>query len=300
MLDKSIETLKGIGAKRKESLNDYGIYTIRDLLFHFPYKYKDITKKEFFSEKSNDDEIVSFVKVISKPYFKRKSASLNFLSFYVTDGRSKAKCTFFNQQYILKNINIDDEFIVIGTVKKEQNAVSLVNPKIIHQDDDTPDIITQYRLPKSINQKSFITVIKKAFNETNSQLTETLPDTLRVNYNLCTVNFAVEQVHFPSSMPSLEMAKKRLAFEEMFFFLLVLRNLRAGNMNKKGISLSVSDDDMLTFTKQLPYSLTKAQSRVIREIRYDMSGENKKIHVMNRLLQGDVGCGKTVVAMAGI
>ncbi len=300
MLNKSIETLKGIGDKRKESLNVYGIYTIKDLLFHFPYKYKDITKREFFSEKENEDEIVSFVKVVSKPFYKRKSSILNFLSFYVSDGRSKAKCTFFNQPYLMKSVSLDDEFIILGTVKKELNAVSLVNPKIIHPDEDTPDILTQYRLPKTISQKSFVTVIKKAFLETNSQLQETLPETIRLNYNLCTVNFAVEQIHFPSDMRSLDMAQKRLAFEEMFFFMLVLRNLRKSNMSKKGIRLSVSDETMRAFTNQLPYSLTNAQNKVISEIRHDMSGENKKIHVMNRLLQGDVGCGKTVVAMAAI
>ena len=300
MLDKSIDILKGIGEKRKASLNAYGIYSIRDLLYHFPYKYKDITQREFFAEKINEEEIVSSVKVVSIPYFKRKSSALNFLSFYVTDGKTKAKCTFFNQQYLLKNINLGDEFIIYGTVKKEGNAVSLVNPKIIRPDENTPNILTQYRLPKNINQKSFISAVKKAFEAVNANLSETLPELLRMHYGLCTINYAIEQIHIPKNQKTLVSAKKRLAFEEMFFFMLVLKRLRKSNLSKKGIILTSTDEHLAVFTNSLPYSLTKAQVKVIEEIRKDFSGENKKIHIMNRLLQGDVGCGKTVVAMAAI
>lgn len=300
MLDNSIDILKGIGEKRRSSFNNYGIYTIRDLLYHFPYKYKDITQKEYFSDKIDGDEIVAWVKITSKPFLKRKNSAMNFISFYVSDGNSKAKCIFFNQQYLLKSLNKDDEFIIIGTIKKENNSVQLVNPKIINPDETTPNIITQYRLPTTIKQKSFVKVIKNAFEATNSQLIDSLPEKLRLNYNLCTVNYAIEHIHFPVNLNALNSARNRLAFEEMFFFILVLRKLRKASLNKKGISLSASDNDVSKLLNTLPYALTKAQENVINEIRYDISGQNKNIHVMNRLLQGDVGCGKTVVAMVAI
>ena len=300
MIDSSIEILNGIGKKRKDSLNAFGIYTIRDLLYHFPYKYKDISQREFFADKFDGDEIVSWVTIVSKPFFKRKNSALNFITFYVSDGKSKAKCTFFNQPYLLKNVSVDDEFLIIGTVKREKNAVQIVNPKIVRPDNNTPAIITQYRLPNTIKQKSFTSVLKKAFQATNSQLIEKLPEKLRLHYNLCTVNFAIEQIHFPMDMLSLQSAQKRITFEEMFYFILVLRRLRKANQTKTGIILSVDNKNIKKLTDTLPYTLTNAQVKVIEEIRQDMSGENKKIHLMNRLLQGDVGCGKTIVAMAAI
>lgn len=300
MIDNSIEILKGIGEKRKVSFNEYGIYTIRDLLYHFPYKYKDITKRELFKDKIDGDEIVSWVRVAGKPYYKRKSSALNFISVYLSDGHNKVKATFFNQPYLLKTLKEDEEFLILATVKKEGNAYQVVNPKIIRPDENTPDILTQYRLPQSTNQKSFVSVIKKAYDAASEQLNEKLPVELIQHYNLCDVKFAIEQIHFPKSFDALDSARARLAFEEMFYFILVLRQLRKTNQSKQGIVLKANDKqlDALTFT--LPYALTDAQQKVIAEIRIDMSGKNNNIHVMNRLLQGDVGCGKTIVAMHAI
>lgn len=300
MIDNSIEILKGIGEKRKIAFNEYGIYTIRDLLYHFPYKYKDITKREFFKDKIEGDEIVSWVSVAGKPYYKRKSSALNFISVYFYDGHNKIKATFFNQPYLLKNIKMDDEFLIIATVKNEGNSYQVVNPKIIRPDDSTPAILTQYKLPKSTNQKSFVSVIKKAFDAASEQLSEKLPEPLIAYYNLCDVKYAIEQIHFPDNFDALDSARARLAFEEMFYFILVLRQLRRTNQHKKGIILKADNSQLNKLISALPYALTNAQQKVIVEIQKDMSGENKNIHVMNRLLQGDVGCGKTVVAMCAI
>ncbi|MEX1377552.1 MAG: ATP-dependent DNA helicase RecG [Eubacteriales bacterium] len=300
MINSSIKILKGIGEKRLISFNEFGIYTIKDLLYHFPYKYKDITLREYFLDKMNGDEVVAFVKIASKPYYKRKSSSLNFLSFYVSDGQTKAKCTFFNQPYLLKQINKDDELLIYGTIKREGASFQLVNPKIIRPDETTPSILTQYRLPNTIKQKSFVSVLEKAFAAAKSQLTETLPENLRIQYNLCTVNFAIEQIHFPVDMLSLESARKRLAFEEMFYFVLVLRRLRSTHQMQHGAVMKYDSTKMTKLDNLLPYSLTSAQLKVIDEITDDMTGQNSKAHVMNRLLQGDVGCGKTAVAMYAI
>ena len=300
MINSSIEILKGIGEKRRLSFNDYGIYTIKDLLYHFPYKYKDITVREYFSEKADGDEIVAFVKITSKPYYKRKSSAINFLSFYVSDGKAKAKCTFFNQPYLLKQTKVDDEFLIYGTIKREGTATQLINPKIIRPDETTPSILTQYRLSNTIKQKSFITVLKKAFNATKSQLSETLPENLRQYYGLCTVNHAIEQIHFPVDMISLDSARNRIAFEEMFYFVLILRRLRNAQQAQHGVKMQYNSNKISLLENSLPFSLTNAQRKVIDEIISDMTGKNHKVHVMNRLLQGDVGCGKTAVAMFAI
>ncbi|MBN2878125.1 MAG: ATP-dependent DNA helicase RecG [Clostridia bacterium] len=300
MLTDSIKILKGIGEKRQKSLNDMGIYTIKDLLYHFPYKYKDISQKEFFENKVNGDEIAANVKVTGKPFYRRVNKSLNYLSFYLTDGKTKCKCTLFNQQYYLGKINPGDEFILIGIVKKEKNAFEVINPKIIYPDENTPDIITQYRLPNTIKQKSFEKLIVKALDSINGKLDETLPAAVLTNYNICDLNIAVRQIHFPESMVSLADAQYRMAFEEMYFFIMLLRRIRKNNQVKSPIPIKYSDQELTNFLNALPFKMTNAQRKATDEILIDIAGKNPSSPIMNRLLQGDVGCGKTVVAMAAI
>jgi len=300
VLTDSIKILKGIGDKREKSLNDMGIYTIKDLLYHFPYKYKDISQKELFENKINGDEIAANVTVASKPFFRRVNNSLNYLSFYLTDGKTKCKCTLFNQQYYLGKINPGDEFIIIGTVKKEKAAFEIVNPKIIYPDENTPDIITQYRLPNTVQQKSFEKLIMKALETMDENLEENLPAAVLSKYQICNVDFAVRQIHFPESMSTLSAAQYRMAFEEMYFFIMLLRRMKKNNLIRNPLPVKYSNEELSNFLGALPFKMTNAQLKAINEILNDFSGQNHSSPLMNRLLQGDVGCGKTVVAMAAI
>lgn len=298
MLDSSIEILKGIGDKRKDALNACGIFTIRDLLYLFPYKYKDITKREYFDDKEYGDEVVSFVKVVSKPFYKKLNKNLSFLTFNVHDGKSSAKCTFFNQPYLRTQIEKDMEFLILGTVEKKRNTIQLSNPKIIYINDDTPNIITYYRLPKAIKQKSFLKILKNVFLSTSSQLAETLPVKIRETYKLCSLDYAINQVHFPSDMNALDSANYRLAFEEMFYFLVILKIYKKQKKDTPHLSLSISDAVLNKMISTLPFSLTNDQNKVVAEIRDDIAGKNA--NTMNRLLQGDVGSGKTIVAIIAL
>lgn len=297
MLDKSIEIIKGIGTKRKESLNAIGIYTIRDLLYHFPYAYKDIEKKEYFRDKNVGDEIAAKVTVITEAGLFRLKNKFSIVSFSVTDGYSDMKCVYFNQPYMKKNISIGDEFIIVGTIEQKNKTKQINNPKII-QLDDKRNVITSYRLPKAINQKSFIKSIEYALKALNNQITEPLCDGLRKKYKLVEINYAIEQVHFPTSISNVDSAAYRLAFEEMLFFIVILRQLKKSNAMHKGIRLEISDDCMDRFISSLPFRLTSAQERVLKQIRDNISDEEGP--AMNRLLQGDVGSGKTVIAIAAL
>lgn len=293
MLDQSIEVLKGIGAKRMEALQKYGIFTIRDILYHFPYKYKDIRKTERFNDKHHGEEIVVRAHVLNKPTLARIRSQFTIVRFDIGDGTSLCRCIYFNQPYMAKNIHKGDEFIFIGHLEQKGNITQMNNPQMVKINEETPDVLTYYRLPRTVNQKVFVKILRNAYQLLNHQIPEHLPIAFRTEYGLAEINYAMENIHFPSDLSAVDRATYRLAFEEMLYFMLILRRVKQRNDREMGIRMHVDEGQMDQLLQLIPFQLTGAQQRVVSEIQQDISAG----HPMNRLLQGDVGSGKTVIAM---
>lgn len=291
-LDSSITTIKGVGDKRQQVLRKMGIKTIGDILYHAPFKYQQISDAKFLSQFSHGDEAVVKAEVTSKPILRRMQRNFSIVTFNISDGQSTGRCIFFNQPYMAKNIYKGSSYIFIGKIDAKHGVKQIQNPTLEKLDADLLPVICTYKLINGISQKIFKKLVKKVLEQELGTIEEVLPSTFRKKHNLPEINYAFEHLHFPDSRETAQFAKYRFSFEEMLLFMVALENLKKENESLPAYSYNVDDNLLQRFYSSLPFELTGAQKRVISEITTDMMSTN----VMNRLLQGDVGSGKTIPA----
>jgi len=294
-----IKEIKGVGTQRARILNKLGIYTIGDLLLYVPREYKDLSKvMPLYSYKENDD-LVSKVRVCSQPKVLHVRSKMEILKVAVSDQSGKAVCIWYNQPFLKQKIKPNMELLIWGKVKYQYKEMQIINPSFYEIDEnmDFPKMIPIYPLAGTLTQKVIQGIIKNALSMTNNQLKDPWPESLRKEYKLAELNYAFYHIHFPRDRNCLENARRRLVFEEFFSFCLALKMIRKQYRNKdKGISFSIEKEMMEDFLSHLPFALTQGQRDVLCEILQDM----KRKCPMNRLIQGDVGSGKTVLAAAAL
>lgn len=296
ILKKDIQYLKGVGPKRKKQLNKLGIKTIEDIIHYIPKEYEDRSKiskiKDVYPGSKSNFE----VKVVGRPSILPIRRNLTILKIPVRDDSSYAELTFFNQTYLKNQINIGEEYIVNGILKKIGNRYE-INCTIIEKKGKTKNmgrIVPKYQLTKGLSNNMIINLIENALSLYLYEVLDPIPISLKKKYNLLDKKLAIRHIHFPNSLDELKKAKYRLVFEELLIFQLGIFSMKIGkNKYDKGIKYP-NDISSKTFIKTLPFELTSAQKRVIAEIEKDMMQDKQ----MNRLVQGDVGSGKTVVAAA--
>lgn len=311
-LNQSVQYLKSIGPKRAESFRKIGIETIRDLLFYFPFRHLDRTttlsavKAYGYLMNGYEGEITIVGKVEDKE--KRSFHRKEILKVQFRDASGFFECVWFQGiKYFSEIFNVGDIFAVSGkpTISKFGN-LQFTHPDFdrITEDEsfsflNTGKIIPFYRIPKelkgtNLGDLSLRRILNNAVENYVQYLEETLPQELLQDYKLPIITDAVKNFHFPESKEKLFLAAKRFKFEEAFY-LEVLIALRKHNFKKKfeGHAFSIKTSLVSDFLKTLPFNLTKAQLRVLSEIKNDLMGHSP----MNRLLQGDVGSGKTIVAI---
>ncbi len=296
VIDDSIDKLNGIGGRRKALLNKLGIYNLRDLLNYFPRDYEDRSKITPVKELI-EGEKATFKGYINKIENTRFGGKV-ITKASVSDESGKVAVIWYNQPYLKNSISETDEYIFTGTMNKKYGRREVVSPEFEKITDKESlsmgRIIPIYHLTEGVSQKLLRSSIKQALEAAQNRDKEFLSDEIRKKYCLSERNFAVENIHFPESYDSFFMARKRLVFEELFLLqtaLLAIKNKTV--TDKTGIKFrnkKCCDE----FVESLPYSLTNAQKRVIEEIKTDLASTK----IMNRLIQGDVGSGKTAVAMA--
>ena len=292
-LKQDVQYLKGVGPNRKILLNNLNIFTIYDLITYFPRDYEDRTVFKKINELL-DGEVVC-VKVIAKTKVQevriRKNLSLYKLA--VQDETGTAICTWFNNKYVKNYINQNEEYFMYTKVSVKNGKIEFTHPEYekIEQNNKTGRIVPVYNLTESVTQNSLRKDIHLALQMCKDDIDETLPEYILKRYNLKDINFCINNIHFPESKEAFLMARRRLVFEELLqlqLMLLILKNGYAEDV--KGIEFNnVSTDEILAC---LEFDLTNAQKRVLEEIFADMESDK----CMNRLVQGDVGSGKTVVA----
>ncbi|MCK5129050.1 MAG: ATP-dependent DNA helicase RecG [Clostridiales bacterium] len=291
-LNLSIKTMHGVGDKRQAILGKMGIYTIGDLLYHAPFKYQQLSDARKISECKHGDEVVVHAEVSSKPLLRRMRKGFSIVTFNIFDGNTTGKCVYFNQPYMAKNIYKGSNYIFIGKIDAKQGVIQMQNPTLIKSTDELPPVLCTYKLVKGIGQVAFKNLIKKILAQELGAIEEVFPDTFRKRHNLPEINFTFEHLHFPDSIMNANLAKYRLAFEEMLMFMIALENKKKESISDKAHHYEIDKNLIATFCTSLDFDLTNSQNKVIKEIIDDMQSPA----IMSRLLQGDVGSGKTIPA----
>jgi ATP-dependent DNA helicase RecG len=290
-INSSIEDLKGVGPKAREGLNRCGIFTILDLLLYFPRDYENI--KALKEGEPSEDKDKSLVKAVVKE-IKRDNRSSNgkLITTIVFDASgSLIYGKWFNQPYIKSSFKLGEEYGLLGKIKDYKGLKLMSAPKVIKGEVEEGRIIPKYSLNKDLTSNLIAKLINQVLN--SIEINENLPDYLIRKYKLCALDEAIRSIHYPLNEGKLEEAMRRLKFQELFTYSMKILMLKHYVKNSnKGIAFKASEE-LVTLKESLPFELTKAQSKVVREILLDQ----KKPSSMNRLVQGDVGSGKTMVAI---
>ncbi|WP_368487685.1 ATP-dependent DNA helicase RecG [Clostridium sp. BJN0013] len=291
-----VKSIKGVGDVTAQNLNRCCIFNILDLLLYFPRDYEVISSLNNLNKIETEKVIIDCrVKSIEKDIRTKNKKILSTVVFENESGTFQGK--WFNQPYMKNKFKINKVYRIMGKIERFNGSISIMNPTLVNNEVNNKKenkIIPIYPLKSGITNNIFIKLISKVINEVDIE--ENLPIWIIKKYKFCNLNKAIKAIHKPSSIEELEEAKRRLKFQELFSYslkILMLKNYHS--KNREGIAFKIVPE-LKELKKKIPYELTKSQNKVIREILLD-----EKIELpMNRLLQGDVGSGKTIVAIIAI
>lgn len=291
LFHKDIHLLKGIGEKRAIQFKKLGINSVGSLFYYFPKGYENLT--EIFSISSAPTQKLCCIKgtVISSV---SKSIIRKCMTIYkakISDGFSSLTLTFFNCKYIVQKLKKNEEYYFWGKITEINNQRTMSSPKI-YSKNEINFLKPLYHQTENLSSKQIESAIKQAFLLLPESFPDTIPRNIRKKYNLCELKFALRNIHFPKNYEDLEKAKRRLLFEELLSIQLSLSKLKTDSKTANSFKLSKNYNN--EFFSLLPFKLTQSQLKVIGDCIEDMSSQ----FIMNRLIQGDVGSGKTIVAAA--
>ena len=281
--------LEGIGPVRAESLRAMGIFSLRDLLFTLPVRYEDYTVVLPCSTRQEGNILISG-SIAGTPKLS-VFHGIKRVTAVITDSTGKMPVCWYNEPWIANQIHDGDVLRLFGHLSVKNNRRTLNNPRIVPEGER---ICPVYKAIKGFPSKSFRKLIRSALESVDDCCPETLPADFRVRYHLCELNYAIRQAHFPDDQEALKIARRRLSFEQILLYLIYISVSR--NRREKAASFTVSPDSCDLFWKSLPFVPTNAQKRVLSDIAADL----QKSTAMSRLVQGDVGSGKTAVAFGAI
>ncbi|MBE9387711.1 ATP-dependent DNA helicase RecG [Vagococcus salmoninarum] len=287
----SIQLLPGVGPKRGENLEALGLFTVEDVLTYYPFRYDDIQEKNI-AEIGDQEKVVLKGTVIAEGVVSHYGYRKNRLSFRIMHDQAVINVTFFNQAYLKDKVVLAEEIAIFGKWDAKRKALS--GMKILgSKDNQEADFAPIYHLNKKVRQGTLVELIKKTFELYGDVIEEWLPPELLEKYRLYPRKQAMYAMHFPEKAEESQFARRRIVFEEFFEFQMQMQQLRYQEKEVSlGLEILYDVEQLKTFTQGLPFDLTDAQKRVTNEICRDMRSSSH----MHRLLQGDVGSGKTVVA----
>ena len=296
-LNKEIQFVKGIGPKRAEKLHKLNIFTLKDLIYYFPRQYEDRSKVKKINQLENEEK-VTIKGVITRMDSYSPKKGMNIIRMDMRDDTGYIKLSFFNQEYIKRAFKSGDSIVVFGKVKIENNFKEFVPIEIEHYSSKLQSnckIEPVYPLTYGLSNKELQGIIRSVLTKEEFKVKEYLPTYILEKYKLCGIDFAVRNIHSPSNKEALKIALYRLVFEEFLILQLGLFYFKNGVNESSGIEFK-ENEKLNDIIESLPFKLTKAQNRALSEITQDMTSSK----VMNRLVQGDVGSGKTVVALLAL
>lgn len=287
----SVSSLTGVGPKAMEQLQQIGIETIQDLLEYFPFRYEDHAIRPL-NETQHDERVTVQGIVHSEPDLRFFGKKKSRLSVRVLVDGLLVQAIFFNQPYLKKQINLSDHLVFSGKLDRNRLQITggTVKPKSIDRESGLEPV---YSVKGDIKMQMLKKLIDQAFSQYGEQINEFLPSQLLDTYRLMGRKEALYHLHFPANLDTFRQAKRRMIYEELLLFqmkMLLFRKQR--REEEKGQGKPLQEGPITKFIGQLPFPLTGAQNRVLTEILEDLASSYR----MNRLLQGDVGSGKTIVA----
>ena len=295
-LNTDIRYIKGVGEARAKSLAKLGITDLRSLLSYFPRAYDDRRAYKKIADLIPGENACVCAVIAGEPKLSRIRKGLDLVKLRAVDETGALELTYFNQSYLKNTFHTGDAYVFFGRAEGTPSRPQMTNPLFeregAHQ--ITGRIMPIYPLTAGVSQSMLYKAVEQGLAACVDELPDILPEDVRLVYQLCHTRFAYENIHFPTDDEALSAARRRLAFEELFLLALGLKLLRERRMFVAG--KQCKKVDLSPFFTSLPFSLTGAQRRAIGDIARDLTGKRP----MNRLVQGDVGSGKTMVAAAAI
>ena len=295
-LNTDIRYIKGVGEARAKSLAKLGITDLRSLLSYFPRAYDDRRAYKKIADLIPGENACACAVIAGEPKLSRIRKGLDLVKLRAVDETGALELTYFNQSYLKNTFHTGDAYVFFGRAEGTPSRPQMTNPLFeregAHQ--ITGRIMPIYPLTAGVSQSMLYKAVEQGLAACVDELPDILPEDVRLVYQLCHTRFAYENIHFPTDDEALSAARRRLAFEELFLLALGLKLLRERRMFVAG--KQCKKVDLSPFFTSLPFSLTGAQRRAIGDIARDLTGKRP----MNRLVQGDVGSGKTMVAAAAI
>ena len=287
-----LKDIKGIGEKKIALLNKLGIFTVNNLLEYFPYSYIDTTKFKKISEITEEGSYSYRLKIISLME-NRKKRNIRVTKFLAMDEEMNY-CTivYFNNIFISKNLKINNVYEMYGRAKLLGKNVEIQSPTMQNKANIIGSIIPQYHLCKGISNLDIVKIIQNLLKK-NSYFEEKIPSNILNELNLESYDNAIRNIHFPKDNEDFIRAKRRLVFDEIFYFQLSMKKIKRNN--EDAIKFEIKDETF-DFIKSLSFKLTNSQNKVLDDIFRDMTSDKQ----MNRLVQGDVGCGKTIISFVAM
>ena len=284
-----LKDLRGVGKTRLESLRAAGIISLRDLLFYLPTGYKDTTTVTPICDLQPGQATAVIGNIKGKPRLNR-FRGMSSVTASLWDETGHITCVWYNQPWMERNLSDKAEVLFYGRVEERKGKRQLLNPSL----EEAPAILPVYKPLEGLPGKMIRGLVEIALTQVEDTCPETLPNSLRLRYGLSEKNYAIRQAHFPDSKEALAAARRRLSFEQLLLYQAALGIMR--DRKEQGIIIPSISKELELFWNSLPFSPTSAQRRVLNEIAEDL----RSPHPMARLVQGDVGSGKTALAFGAL
>ncbi|RAP32855.1 DNA helicase RecG [Candidatus Marinamargulisbacteria bacterium SCGC AG-410-N11] len=301
-LDSSIQYVKGIGPKLVNQFNKLGIQKINDFFYFFPREYEDRRFFSFLSQLKVNKQSFVYVRINSVKEQKNNNSKRSIIKCQVSDRSGSISAIWFNQSYLKKVLKVGNQIIIKGKLERNfldySTQIHVQEFDIVREPNDLlylkDRILSVYSLTAGVYQSQVRKIMINVFKDYFSNIVDKLPEVILKKFNLISLQESIKQLHFPTDKSLFLKARSRVVFDEFFYYQLKLEIKRRYNANSlKGTSLTVNGVIIDQYYKELPYELTRAQYSVIKDISKDLSSNQ----AMNRLIQGDVGSGKTDVAV---
>ena len=281
--------LSGIGPVRAESLRAMGIFSLRDLLYTLPVRYEDHGTVSPCS--TGREGLILVSGTVSTAPKSTIYHGLRKTTVTISDESGKMPVCWYNMPWIANEIHTGQTLRLYGRLTVKNGRRTLQNPKFALPGEG---LVPVYRPIKGFPARSFLKLIRTALEKIDDCCPETLPDDFRLHHHLCELNYAIRQAHFPDNLNALQLARRRLSFERILLYLVYVTIARSSK--QPGFPFTFSNEKMDAYWNSLPFEATEAQKKVLNEIAYDL----QKNTAMSRLIQGDVGSGKTAVAFGAV
>ena len=295
-LTDSIRLIKGIGEKKASKLAKLNIKTLEDLIYHFPARYEDRSIFKTLDQIASDERVCSYGTIVNFEKTTPKR-NLSIIKIVVKQGQNMAYLTLFNNKYIVDKYSIGDKIAFYGKAKLLFNHLEFNSPDIEPYGENklTGRIFPVYPLTQGVSNLEIQNMIQVALRSSNLKELEMLPDKILKENNIAPIEFALNKIHFPGNVQELKVARYRIVYEELFMLQLYILLLKSSRNSQSSYQIKYKEK-LKTMIDSLAYELTDSQKSVIGDIIKDM----EKDHPMQRLVQGDVGSGKTIVAFSAM